>query len=608
MKTITLEAFIKRFDLGSEVENIESEKFTRSFVSFDKEKGINVALKIIPPNSKIRQQPTEKQKKKILSISHPNLILPHETFQVMKANGEKLSPVFEILVTEYFPEGNLSKMLEKGISIAEKHRILKGIMSGLQALHQKGIIHGNLKPSNILILNVGHPHVYLTDFGYSEIESFKNLNIDYRKNYFNYMAPEYLFPSEFGLEGKVDKRSDFWSLGMIVYEMFSGHYLWQKIGNENESNHDIVSKIRLAEIPSDLQKLPSPYRQIVQECLNRDISARPRNIKPLWDLLEGKKERKLLELPKLAAFNLPKLRKEKPPKPVPVPIVCKDCGKSNPPKSVFCQSCENPLFGPDTLRKYKNPAPIGFWAIFFYLISVLPMGIFYHAIYTHCDFSTGSCDISSYLQLIFSDYVEGTNINPNLQIITPLWSFFFLVTEIFSYIFFIAWIWKSSNNLEAFGSQNQRFHPISVLGSTGAILFFVFFFSGALKMFEEGAGIFLVVIILIVLLAIFPQLILQEIWRGSNPAYVTSGNTWKKSKGSFMILSWWIMGLFFPVILIFPLLPDINFKVSKLWFLTGISLFLGFIVLGLLMVIRINMRQQSKYEAIAHHHSIQISK
>ncbi|MEZ4826447.1 MAG: protein kinase [Bacteroidia bacterium] len=600
MKTITLDEFGKRFDLQSEVENIESERFSRSFVSFDKEKGIHVALKVIPPQSKIRKQPEERFRKKLRSISHPHLILPHELFQVTKSVSGKNVAAFQVQVTEYFPAGNLSKILEKGVSVQDKHRILEGIMSGLEALHERGIVHGNLKPSNILILDVGHPHVYLTDFGYQETEQFINYNIDHKKNYFNYMAPEQLFPSEFGAAGKIDKRADLWSLGMIVYEMFKGQYLWAKIGNENDQNHEIVAKIRLAEIPKDLQTLPSPYRQIAQECLQRTVSSRPRNIKPLGDLLNGKPEKKL---PKLPPLKLPKFRKDTLPKPVPVPVVCKDCGKQNPPKSVFCYSCGNPLSGPESLKKFKNPASIGFWAVFFYLISVLPIGIFYYEIYTHCDFNAEGCNISSYLHLIFSNHTKISEINPNLQIITPLWSFFFLVTEIFSYIFFIAWIWKSSNNLEALGSQNQRFHPISVLGSLAAIIFFIFFFTGSLKIFEEAAGAILIIAILVILITIFPQLILQEIWRGSNPAFVSSGNSWKKSKGSFMILSWWIMGLFFPVILIFPLLPDIHFRVSRLWFLTGVSLFIGFIILGILMVIRINLRQQSKYEAIAKHHS-----
>ena len=90
------------------------------------------------------------------------------------------------------------------------------IILGLQALHAQGTIYRDLKPENILLDEEGH--VRLTDFGLSKQGIFK-INKD--MTYTICGTPEYLAPEIIRSEGH-GKAVDWWSLGTLLYEMYSG--------------------------------------------------------------------------------------------------------------------------------------------------------------------------------------------------------------------------------------------------------------------------------------------------------------------------------------------------------------------------------------------------
>ena len=123
---------------------------------------------------------------------------------------------------EYCATGDLSRCLWQNKNYLYSERTIKQIstqlLSGLQALHKKGIIHCNLKPSNILIDEYGN--VKICDFKKSLKVSTMNASL-IKKNK-NAMTPCYTAPELFQEEGMYSFKSDLWALGCIMYELAVG--------------------------------------------------------------------------------------------------------------------------------------------------------------------------------------------------------------------------------------------------------------------------------------------------------------------------------------------------------------------------------------------------
>lgn len=94
--------------------------------------------------------------------------------------------------------------------------IFKGILEGLAAIHAKQIVHGDIKPANILLTERLTPK--MSDFGMASILSAKKFPCPFFHGSNNWAAPEAL------LEGRTDFQSDLFSVGIIAYLLFTGHH------------------------------------------------------------------------------------------------------------------------------------------------------------------------------------------------------------------------------------------------------------------------------------------------------------------------------------------------------------------------------------------------
>ena len=123
---------------------------------------------------------------------------------------------------EYCSTGDLAKCIWQNKSNLYTETTIKLIstqlLSGLQALHKNGIIHCNLKPSNILIDEYGNAKI--CDFKKCLKVSTMNSNL-VKKNK-SKMTPCYTAPELFQEEGEYSFKSDLWSLGCIMYELSTG--------------------------------------------------------------------------------------------------------------------------------------------------------------------------------------------------------------------------------------------------------------------------------------------------------------------------------------------------------------------------------------------------
>jgi len=141
-------------------------------------------------------------------VNHPNVVRAYDYFK----EGDLIA-----YTMEYVSGGDLADKLneEQLIPIEDTISMLKQMANGLSAIHKAGIIHRDLKPENILISN--DTSIKITDFGIARSAKGPRLT-DHGGivGTFAYVSPEYLE------HGKLDHRSDIYSIGVLAYEMVVG--------------------------------------------------------------------------------------------------------------------------------------------------------------------------------------------------------------------------------------------------------------------------------------------------------------------------------------------------------------------------------------------------
>lgn len=143
------------------------------------------------------------------AILHPNII---QVYDYGEEGGS------QYLVTEFVAGMDLKRYIAENwpIPVSRIVDIMQDILAGIAVAHQAGIIHRDLKPQNILISNEGEAKI--SDFGIARAQtSFGMTQTNTAIGSVHYMAPEQV-------RGEAaSNRSDIYSLGIMLYEMITGH-------------------------------------------------------------------------------------------------------------------------------------------------------------------------------------------------------------------------------------------------------------------------------------------------------------------------------------------------------------------------------------------------
>jgi len=182
--------------------------------AYDTRLDADVAVKVIrrsafaPDQLEMVLKRFEREARSLAKLSHANIV------GVIDYGEYEGAPY---LVMEYLPGGTLKERLGKPMPIREAARLILPIARALDFAHRKGMVHRDVKPSNILITSDGDP--MLTDFGIAKIlEAQEGATLT--GTGVGIGTPEYMAPEQW--TGQAGPSSDIYSLGVVFYEMLTG--------------------------------------------------------------------------------------------------------------------------------------------------------------------------------------------------------------------------------------------------------------------------------------------------------------------------------------------------------------------------------------------------
>jgi serine/threonine-protein kinase len=245
----------------------------------------DVALKVLPgsfASDPERQQRFEREAQTLAALNHPGIAQIYGTVGI---DGN------EALVMELVPGRTLDEVIRAsaagtgaGMPIPDVVKIASQIAGALEAAHEAGIVHRDLKPANIKVRD--DEVVKVLDFGLARARDPAAADLLADPSMATRLSPAmtqqgvilgtacYMSPEQ--ASGRpVDKRSDIWAFGAVVWEMLTGRQLF---GGETVT--EVIAAI--IKDPPDLNALPAAtppgLRRLLERCLERDPKLRLRDI------------------------------------------------------------------------------------------------------------------------------------------------------------------------------------------------------------------------------------------------------------------------------------------------------------------------------------------
>jgi serine/threonine protein kinase len=232
-----------------------------------------VALKILPPY--YAQQDVsflERFKREahvVAKLRHPNILMVMDFGQ-----DNQLS----YIVMDYVEAGTLKERMQKTMTLAEISTFISQIGSALEYAHNEGVVHRDVKPSNVLLPKPDW--ALLTDFGLARMVGGSMLT----QSGMSVGTPAYMSPEQ-GSGDSVDSRSDVYSLGVMLYEMTTG-----EVPYTAETPMAVMVKHIVEPLPVPHERnpdLPEALERIVLKAMAKDPNDRFQTAGELADAVKS---------------------------------------------------------------------------------------------------------------------------------------------------------------------------------------------------------------------------------------------------------------------------------------------------------------------------------
>jgi TolB-like protein len=248
--------------------------------------GRKAALKLLPvrfTGDAERLKRFQQEAHAVVGLNHPNILTVYEI-------GEDHS--IHYIASELIEGETLRQRLMRGrMQLSEAVDIAIQVASALAAAHQAGIVHRDIKPENIMLRPDGY--VKVLDFGIAKLAEQEvpvttprdealllvETNLGSVLGTVRYMSPEQACGAH------VDKSTDIWSLGVVLYEMVTGH-----VPFTGDTPGEVMSSILEKEPPPltcYIKHAPAELQQIVSKTLRKDRGQRHHSARELLEALKN---------------------------------------------------------------------------------------------------------------------------------------------------------------------------------------------------------------------------------------------------------------------------------------------------------------------------------
>jgi serine/threonine-protein kinase len=224
-----------------------------------------VAIKVLPPELAFRSEIKTRflrEAETAAQLNHPNIV-------DIYAVDEMENIVFFVMA--YITGDNLAKRLHDHgtLSVEETRRTIRDVADALAYAHERGVVHRDIKPDNILI-DAGSGRPMVTDFGIARAVSDSDSRLTATGIAIG--TPTYMSPEQAAGDRSIDGRSDLYSLGIVGYQMLTGEPPF----TANSTPAILVKHI--SELPVPVQQrrpdVPADLATVVMRMLEKDPANR----------------------------------------------------------------------------------------------------------------------------------------------------------------------------------------------------------------------------------------------------------------------------------------------------------------------------------------------
>lgn len=310
-----------------------------------------VAIKVLPAfhaRDPIFVKRFVQEARSVAKLAHPNIVQIHDF-------GDQDNITY--IVMEYVDGGTLKDRLKRPLAVSEAVDFMIQATEGLDCAHRNGIIHRDVKPANMLVRKDGH--LLLSDFGIAKIlEGTTNLT----RVGTGIGTPQYMSPEQ-GTGQAVDRRSDIYSLGIVLFHCLTG-----RVPFTADNPLSITVKHLNDPLPVEMLRqlgVPTPIEQVVVKMAAKAPQDRYQSADALIEALTSALSAAHLSIPRPWRSGIGSIAPPQPGvlpgnasqagggssspsfapasrpggQPVEVTLTCFRCGSTNSSARLYCTTC-----------------------------------------------------------------------------------------------------------------------------------------------------------------------------------------------------------------------------------------------------------------------------